>query len=298
MKDRQLEQLMQGLANKVRMDDTWSNNLKQTLMSQINEERAREKSASSLFWYRLAERMVTPTLAMKPVAVFSLILGLFAVSSFASVNASKNSLPGDTLYPIKLTAESLRYTLSFSNEGRTKVAMNRVEKRIDELKVLTAGQMSFNDSEKQEKIARATKEIKSNLNVVADKFQAMMEKVDESEMVAVKEIDAKLLTLKNSLEEVGQAVSGELNGEVDLAKEQIEKINAVAVASLSDNKNGEEVVANENGEGIQNNTTTPIETVVEKPVVSVSNVNNDNFDQSLIVDKSKENKEEFKVGIE
>ena len=225
---------LSSLADQINMTAEEKEKLENFVMGKIlSELPAREERIP--VWLKLANSLVPANFAMQPAAVFSLIIGLFLVTSFASVNASKNSLPGDTLYPLKLTAENLRYNLSFSSEGRAKAAMTMAENRMGELKMITE-KPALSKSEKKVKIAKAAAEVKNNLNLVADKLQNIAPDVSESEVSAVKEIDVKLSTVKTELEQVSDAMGEEAAEEMQLAQAEAEKTSAVILAVLDDNK--------------------------------------------------------------
>lgn len=300
MTNRKLKQLMNGLNEKISFDKDWSLKLKSEMMLNFAEEKEASKIGGSLRWSRLVSKLVNvlapQQLAMKPVATFSLILGLFVISGFASVNASRNSLPGDTLYPLKLTAENLKYSLSFSSESKAKVAMDRIEERMSELKTL-ADSMSV-DGNKQKMVKTAT-EIKNNLNLVTSKIQAIGSDVDESEIKTAKEIDNKLVVMKSNLETVSQTMGSELDSEITALKEQVEKASALTVATINSEVNKNVVTENSNIEA----TTTdliellPTNNITNKDLSIVNNTSSEEtFIKDLIVEKEAP-KEEFRVKV-
>jgi len=281
---------LSSLADQINMTAEEKEKLENFVMGKIlSELPAREERIP--VWLKLANSLVPANFAMQPAAVFSLIIGLFLVTSFASVNASKNSLPGDTLYPLKLTAENLRYNLSFSSEGRAKAAMTMAENRMGELKMITE-KPALSKSEKKVKIAKAAAEVKNNLNLVADKLQNIAPDVSESEVSAVKEIDVKLSTVKTELEQVSDAMGEEAAEEMQLAQAEAEKTSAVILAVLDDNKKNK----TDNEQSETDNTSTP-ETIIEQKTATSTNTSSE-YILPLIIIKQETVKEEFKVKLE
>ena len=281
---------LSSLADQINMTAEEKEKLENFVMGKIlSELPAREERIP--VWLKLANSLVPANFAMQPVAVFSLIIGLFLITSFASVNASKNSLPGDTLYPLKLTAENLRYNLSFSSEGRAKAAMTMAENRMGELKMITE-KPALSKSEKKVKIAKAAAEVKNNLNLVADKLQNIAPDVSESEVSAVKEIDVKLSTVKTELEQVSDAMGEEAAEEMQLAQAEAEKTSAVILAVLDDNKKNK----TDNEQSETDNTSTP-ETIIEQKTATSTNTSSE-YILPLIIIKQETVKEEFKVKLE
>ena len=72
--------------------------------------------------------MLTPAIAR--VLAVTLVV-LIAVGSMAGL--STRSLPGDLLYPIKLTTERVQFAFSKGPEGKAELRLTFAEKRLDEL---------------------------------------------------------------------------------------------------------------------------------------------------------------------
>jgi hypothetical protein len=58
---------------------------------------------------------------------------IFFIAGGSIVAASGNSLPGDTLYSVKLEVEDVRMAFTFSDVGKAKLEMNFANRRIEEL---------------------------------------------------------------------------------------------------------------------------------------------------------------------
>lgn len=294
MSDKQLIKLMDQLKESTGPSDSWVGNTRRVLLAQMPETKI------DSFWLRTATRLMPVNLAVRPVAVFSLVIGLFVLSSFASVNASRNSLPGDVLYPVKLTAENLKYTLSFSNTSKAKVAMTRVENRIGELKKIS--NLDEPAAEKQIKISQATSEIKDNLKLMTDKLQSMDKTNKEGGVkitMAAQEINAKILLAKEEIKiamdltdtdlDLGMT---EVNQELDKASAEVATVlKEIPVAGVNEN--------NENGivQGSATSTNTSTINVLNNNEVEAG-TSSDEFIKQLIVETNNPEPEpEFKVGI-
>lgn len=109
-----------------------------------------------------------------------LIIGLIiALASGGTVAASQNSLPGDTLYPVKILSEDAVVAMVFSPEQKAEFRLNLAQKRIEEIgKVLeeakekgngrsaAALQKALNNFDAQvQKILDKTAEIKEKGNL-------------------------------------------------------------------------------------------------------------------------------------
>mgnify|MGYP001132263496 CR=1 FL=1 len=75
-------------------------------------------------------------LAVTIIAVLVIVvIALFGGTS-ATVLASQNSIPGDTLYPIKTTLERTRLSLARSTDARVELQLEFAEQRVDEIESL------------------------------------------------------------------------------------------------------------------------------------------------------------------
>lgn len=71
--------------------------------------------------------------ALKPAV---LLLLVFALTASGAVFASRNSLPGDALYPIKILSERANVAASLSPESRVKTQLLNAETRVKEFSAL------------------------------------------------------------------------------------------------------------------------------------------------------------------
>jgi hypothetical protein len=289
MKDRKLKQLMYELQADCQPKQEWVKNTRRVLLAEMPEQ----TSQSGLFWYRLADNFVPQRLVLSPNAVFSLVIALFMITSFASVNASRNSLPGDALYPVKITAESLKYNLS-SGADRAKMAMSMVESRASELKSI----ISLNKEQKNEQqTTMVVSNLKSSLTLMKDNVKAMQEKENnESALAAAKEIDGKLNIIKEDIKNSGELeVAGDLKDQLAQVSVDVEEISKVVLAVLIEGEKNEEEIKNEEKNQISNSTSTTETVVSEQPVENNSSTTETILD--LLQEKIETNKEEFGVRI-
>jgi len=83
-----------------------------------------------------------PVLGWLPRWATAVIISVFVLlaAGGGTVMASSNSLPGDTLYPVKLATESVQFTFAFSEEGTANLHAKFAERRAEEMaRVAEAG---------------------------------------------------------------------------------------------------------------------------------------------------------------
>lgn len=71
------------------------------------------------------------------IAILSLVALIIGTGGAAV--ASQSSLPGDTLYPIKILGENVRFALTFSSEAKMKLRNNLADERIAEIERMLKG---------------------------------------------------------------------------------------------------------------------------------------------------------------
>ncbi|MBU4360948.1 hypothetical protein KKA66_03835 [Patescibacteria group bacterium] len=294
-------------------DETWLKESRSFIMSQVRQNLELPEQKVPV-WLKLADAFVPANFRLQPVAVFSLIIGLFCVTSFASINASKNTLPGHPLYQIKITAEQVKYGLSFSEIGRAKAAMSMVENRVGELKIIAQNENPEDSGEKERKVATAVSSVKSSLNKVKDKLNSIKKEENEREEVIamVKEIDGKLAVVKNEIEQTSQtSQTSQASKELADVAEDVEEVSIVALAML--NQDGivsgeqdiiiEEVVKENKGIITPQATSTSssseqnINKINKNNIINATSSEIIKLENVLVIEEIEQNSEEFGVGI-
>ncbi len=83
-------------------------------------------------------------------AALVLVIGL----GTGTVQASSNSLPGDTLYSVKQAIENVRLNLAFSDSAKARLHVRLAEKRVEEMNRLILKGDTRNVASLSEKVAR------------------------------------------------------------------------------------------------------------------------------------------------
>ncbi len=239
MKDNQLKKLTSGLKNSLEPRSEWLKKSRDLLLAEMEDKK-------SSLWQRLIYNLVPQNLVFKPVAVYGLIAGLFLMSSFATVNASKNTLPGSPLYIVKTSAEKVRYFLTFSTESKARMGLDLAQRRAGEFKVLMSKNnlAASNDGKKVSlQIAQELDNVKNNLNKIKEDGRGNTQVLE-----VVQLIDKKVVALKDDLakvENIDPALNVDAEVKNALAKTDDIKVMVLAVLNdLENNKNNEQVTTN------------------------------------------------------
>ena len=101
------------------------------VQNHIREKRvtAEEKSRGWVF---------TPSLKFGRMAVVALVVLLALTIVGGAASASKGSLPGQTLYPVKRAVEKVEVALATSDEGKVRVLSNHAKRRLAEVTTLVS----------------------------------------------------------------------------------------------------------------------------------------------------------------
>ena len=183
--------------------------------------------AKESFISRLAETIAAQKLVFKPVAAFSMALVLFVVFSFATVNASKNTLPGNPFYNFKIVAEKIRYVLAFSEQDRARMSMDISQRRAKEFAILVSRE------ENSLTAAQVSLQIKDYLTDVKTKFSKInQEEKDAKKVVAM--ADSINENIKDIEEAVNAIESDNLKNNAQEVLAQTDDIKLVVLAALID----------------------------------------------------------------
>lgn len=174
----QEEKLIQQLhyLKRIKPDDYWKRENREILLSQISNLSALnldEKMLTENSWlinlknFFLENKMFS--WATQPIAVFVLIILFLIGGGVISINASKNSLPGDSFYIAKIINEKARLTLTFNDEDKAKLGLEFAGNRAKEITKLLAD--STQSEENKNKVERLSNDFKEEIKVVRNKIQ-------------------------------------------------------------------------------------------------------------------------------
>jgi hypothetical protein len=161
-------------------------------------------------------------LQLKPVYRLAMIgLVLILAGSFFTINASASSLPGDTLYDLKLGLEQVQMFFTFDDEAKQELALTFERERLFEVKALLAeGRSEYVDFSVIVDKANKSNRIISGIAVQVDPEINLDDNLEEGtkvEVAAVTQEDGTLLALK-----VSDATDGFDLGMIDTAEDDLD----------------------------------------------------------------------------
>jgi hypothetical protein len=181
----------------------WKNSQRDILLSQIKQQTTPQKS--SVFangWFMMKSAVPAGVIGFvaRPIGVLT-VIGLFVFSTgILGVNASKGSLPGDFLYPVKITTEKVQVGLTISDDKKAELHVSFAENRVNEIDEIIQSDLSQED--KNEKIVLAVDGLKNDMENAQDTMIKVSDNANNSKETIniIKEIDEKSDALGDKIE--------------------------------------------------------------------------------------------------
>ena len=130
--------------------------------------------------------------------------------SLATITKAKASLPGDTLYGVKITMEKAQISLAFSQEKQAELEMSFASTRLDEVSTLIA--QDGNTSQVAANVSQAMDHFNSSLDSVQKKLDSAKTQVDKKDAKSLAVIVAKagseesLVKLQSKIENIEKKI--------------------------------------------------------------------------------------------
>lgn len=233
------------LLRKIQPDKNWLVFCRQELVKETSE-----KKELSFFTWLLQNKFWLPL--FRPAVVALSIIIILGFGGLVTVKAALNSLPGDWLYPIKISLEKAQIKLVSDETEKAELEARMTGRRAQELTEIVNQPSTTNSSAKEEKIGQAVQQIKLQLSTTQDQLPKLKEKAktkaDSEKLKAVaktvKENTAKLEeaisqakgNLSENLSE-NKTLSAKISDISDMAKENSSQALEIleTVENLEDN---------------------------------------------------------------
>ncbi len=219
------------LRKEIVINPEWKQAQRDILFTKISAQQ--DNSQLSLFtpWMRYSIHSLA-----RPFAGFAMLL-VFIFGGAATVWGSFESMPGDVLYPIKITTERLQVTLIQDEDKKADLKLEHAKKRVAEIKVLT---QTIPTPRKQEALESTVREY----NKVMAEVQATVQKKSQKNKAQAVELAKTLNTITNEVTVTLAGVVGanpNTQKALDDAKENTQKVQKAAIVTIAkDSENKEE----------------------------------------------------------
>ena len=214
---------------KIKPRSEWLALNRDILLSQINPQRELTtlplnwRDYSRVFVSLFQQRLLEPAVVMLFVLVFS-------ISSSLVVNASFYSLPGDSLYPVKLALENAQVAITPDEERQVELKIEFAQKRVSELDKIV-NQTNVNAATTQERLTAVAKEFKKNVAAVQSHIS---KRGDNAANVSPADREKSLriaLSISTETKELVQALNNQAQSVAAAASPAVQEIVAEAVES-------------------------------------------------------------------
>lgn len=214
-----------------RPEASWVSDNRDILMRQINPqnkivEYKPVQYYSDYFNQIFRQQVLRP--AMMAILVFGAYFGYSAMSLVA-----KASLPGESLYPIKVLGENIQMAATLGDDNKVKLKMDFISRRGDELQQLAK---KPEDPKIQSlNISTTVKKITAEVQEVQVKIDKMAKDASATTMIdTAKKIDDKTLKVEKDIVDAHASLTAEVKKDVakDM-KEAIATTEAVGTSALT-----------------------------------------------------------------
>lgn len=270
MNQKQFVEKIKELQN-IKPNSDWVNSNRDILKSQINAQVASDKYSQSnakvLFsGIKNLALLRGPRMVFKHTTAVIIIIALVLSSGVYGVKASEKSVPGDTLYSVKLTTEKVQISLTSSEDKKAKLHIKFAGKRIQELNTL---KNHPDEENKVRKITTAVEGLKKELSGVKEN----LDKVQKKEKKPKKIVEVANL-IDTSIEEYKEILDQDIKENVKNTIEDKVVIDTVdEVIKISKEVGDEAVVAmvtNKDKEGVDKELKEEVEKKVFEKIVKLN----------------------------
>lgn len=165
---------------------------------------------------------------MRPAVALAAIVLIVFGGSVATVSASYNSLPGDTLYSVKILSEGAQLTLAAGRENKARMRMDFAGRRLDEVAKL----VDSPDPDKDRKIGQAMGYFNKNIQTVNKEIDEIKQAQSKKMVEVAKDVDRRAEEYEEAIKDTISKVSVENQKEAKKAKAAVEEVSVKAVEVL------------------------------------------------------------------
>lgn len=268
--NKELIQLLKQLKNNESAgkpsNDFISKNRETMLLQIKNSSALAERPNSAVYFWRLVESIMPENVfrfVVRPAVLSLLVFGAAFGSWAASVSASYNSLPGDTLYSLKRMAERAQFSLTSKND-RPSLQIELASRRLDEVAKIAEKPSIINKEERTKQAVKNFTEQVYSVKITLENLSTEDKKSNKA-MEMAQMVDRKTTEYATILEKTKESSAApEVKKEVEAATSAVSDAGIKAI----------EVIVKKSGEGaIEMNKEDVISKVEEKIKIVEQSVN-------------------------
>ncbi len=167
MTEQELLSQLNKLQN-IKPDNQWKNDNREILFNQITGGQEEIKVG----WFKVLENMLPQQLIRQlsqPVWAVVLIMAIVFGGGIASLNASRDTKPGDSLYIAKVISEKAQLAITFNEKEKAKLGIEFAGNRAKEITQVLAEADNV-IKEKEAKVEKLTRDFKKEIKQVKSRL--------------------------------------------------------------------------------------------------------------------------------
>ncbi len=231
-------------------DALWLAENRRILMMQINPQNKKTEYNVYQYYYEFVLSSLRQQI-LRPALMAMLVVGAY-FGYTATIMSAKASLPGETLYPIKVLTEKVQLATTVSDESKVKLKMTFVSRRGDELQQLA--KKTINEPQNKEKNTEAIASTVKKITEEVKEVQKHLDKIEKASSVSdiidtAKVVDEKSLKVEKDIINANISLDNEVKKDVAKdVKEAIAETGAVGSQALKAIVNKKEEQKSNNSE--------------------------------------------------
>ena len=220
----------------------WVTLNRDVLLQQINSKHKLQAQSVGFGGYVDLFNQILRQRIMEPAVMMLLVLGVFLGSSL-TINAAFYSLPGDNLYPVKITLERTHVALVADQEKKVELKIEFAQKRVAEFSKIIA--QNDTPAVKKRRIAAVAKEFKNNVVAVNDELAKI---ADDDLGNGAGGAVSIALTVSKKTEELARSFDKTAEELSEVEKSEVEEIVAEAVESAQETSDAAQQIVDDAAE--------------------------------------------------
>ena len=221
-----IEQL-KGL-KEIKPRKNWVDAQRELLLSQIQAQSTKKRQSfviNSWFFFKSSLPTGMVRFVARPIGVLTMVSLFVLGTGMLSVNASRLSLPGDFLYPVKLTSEKVQVALTSGEEEKANKYLENAEERVREIEALAV------DGEKKESTKDNIKIATDALKVEMKKAQTELDKTIDKPQQS-KEVETAMVASVRALDKKAGELGDKIGLQVEALKYDVDITNSLKEAGV------------------------------------------------------------------
>lgn len=207
----------------IQADSTWKKENREVLFNQIiNSSSVPEtgfsfakiynsfKIYSDIFYNGIVKNLG------QPVILTSMIVLTVLSGGIMSINASRNTTPGDSLYIAKKISEKTQFALTFGDKRKAQLNVSFAENRAKEIAQVMSDEKT--EEEKKEIVERLTGDFKQEISNVKIRIEKIAQKAEEK-VGEEKVLEEHLFSANLGKKDEGLSMSEETSDEATIIEE-------------------------------------------------------------------------------